>query len=107
MAERGAASKADTKPKTIEQAIRDGDSREAVYLATMKAARLLDATESARDARPLYSCVMEGIERLEQMHAEETPKPESHSARVLRMVQEEYDQRRAAAQERMRQEAQG
>jgi hypothetical protein len=49
--------------RSIEEAIRNGESRQAVYLATMKAARLLDATESARDARPLYSCVMEGIER--------------------------------------------
>jgi hypothetical protein len=105
MAAREAASK--TKPKTIEQAIRSGDSYAAVYLATMKAARLLDVTESARDARPLYSCVMEGIERLDQMKAESQPKPESHSAAVLRMVQEEYDQRRAAAQERMKREAQG
>lgn len=93
-----AASK--TKPKMIEQAIRDGNTRDAVFLATMKAARLLDATESARDARPLYSCVLEGIDRLEQLDAAAQPKTESKSARVLRMVQEEYDQRRAAARAR-------
>lgn len=95
-----AAHEAASKPKTIEQAIRDGNARDAVFLATMKAARLLDATESARDARPLYSCVLEGIDRLEQLDAAAQPKTESKSARVLRMVQEEYDQRRAAARAR-------
>lgn len=50
----------DENPKSIEKAIREGDCREAVLLATAKAARLLDSTESARDARPLYSCIMEG-----------------------------------------------
>lgn len=79
----------DENPKSIEKAIRDGDSREAVLLATAKAARLLDSTESARDARPLYSCIMEGVDRLAAMDAESRPKHESESARVLRMVMED------------------
>ena len=95
--------------RSIEEAIRNGESRQAVYLATMKAARLLDATESARDARPLYTCVLEGIERLDSMDAAGDRKPaqETEGARVLRMVQEDWARRQAGAQEHVQQEAQG
>lgn len=89
----------DENPKSIEKAIREGDCREAVLLATAKAARLLDSTESARDARPLYSCIMEGVDRLAAIDTESRPKHESESARVLRMVMNDYEQRQRKASE--------
>lgn len=60
------------RARSIEEAIKRGDSLEAVRMATVKVARMLDrlpdSPARAREAAALYKCMTDGMERASKLN---------------------------------------
>lgn len=59
-------------PQSVEQAWREGGERSALEAIVVKYAKVLDMTDSGRDIKPLATGMLEAVDRLKALAAEES-----------------------------------
>lgn len=70
-------------PESIEQAWRDLGEIGAVKASIIKYAKVLDMTDSGRDIKPLVTGMMEMVDRLKSLEAQDTSKQETPLFQIL------------------------
>lgn len=73
----------DSTPESVELAYREQGEIGAVKAAIIKYAKVLDMTDSGRDIKPLVSGMLEAIDRLKALEAQDGATNESPLLKVL------------------------
>jgi hypothetical protein len=68
---------------SIEQAVRDSDFTKARYSMSVKLARMMDATDSARDVKSLSLTLLDLLEKCETDRLREAEKNDTPLASIL------------------------
>ena len=73
----------DSIPESIEQAWREQGEIGACRAIIVKFAKVLDMTDSGRDIKPLTTGMLETIDRLKALEAQDTRKTETPLFRII------------------------
>lgn len=76
-------------PESVEEAWRQQGEIGAVKASIIKYAKVLDMTDSGRDIKPLVSGMMEMVDRLKSLEAQDSSKADTPLFQILSKVSNE------------------